>query len=174
MAMTMLSGIARTLFIAACVLSCDRDHPDWEVRARSADQIQFGTSLAEAAAAIGVMPPYSPPTQPCGYWTPPIAPPGFSLMVENGKVVRVDVDSARIFTNTGIGVGSTIQAVDSVYNKSLLPRQPHKYRSAEGWRYLTAWEPDSTAAIVFEVDSHVVRNYRAGLTPQVLNVERCQ
>jgi len=49
---------------------------------------------------------------------------------------------------------------------------PHKYRWEEGWRYLSFGD-DSTHRLIFTVDSHVVRSWRAGLVPAVEYVEGC-
>jgi hypothetical protein len=54
-----------------------------------------------------------------------------------------------------------------------LAASPHKYRADEGWQYLTVTDPATPGGLVFEVDGQAVRNYRAGQSPQLFNVEQC-
>ena len=93
-------------------------------------------------------------------------------MIENGRVVRADIDSAGISTLHGLQVGSPASAVLQAFGAALR-NEPHKYMWDAGWRYLTIESQDSTHGLVFEVDSHVVRSYRAGMWPQVGYVEHC-
>ena len=126
---------------------------------------------AEAAAAANAPVPAFPDSS-CDYWRPDSAPPGLSFMVENGHVVRADLDSASVAGPRGLRVGSPVSAVEVVYG-SALRSEPHKYRSEEGWRYLIVLAADSSRGLIFEVDSHVVRQVRAGLWPEVAYVEGC-
>jgi hypothetical protein len=94
-------------------------------------------------------------------------------MVENGQVVRADIDSGGVPTAEGIGVGSTEAAIRSAYGTHLTI-QLHKYQWEAGWRYFLYLPPgDSVNAIVFETDGQGVRTYRVGRRPQVEYVERC-
>lgn len=144
---------------------------DWTVTAAAIGTTRFGQSPADFARSQSTTPDTTVGGDRCGYWTPTGAPAGLSLMIDSGKVVRVDVDGSGAKTAKGIGVGSTIAEVEAAYVG--LQSQPHKYNYEIGWRSLIAWESDSSAAIVFEVDSNVVRKPHAGLRPQALWVERC-
>jgi hypothetical protein len=93
-------------------------------------------------------------------------------MIENGRLVRVDVDSPGVTTLHNLGVGSSVEAVRTAFGASL-GETPHKYEWDAGWRYLTVESPDSVYGLLFEVDSHVVRTYRTGLWPAVGYVEHC-
>jgi hypothetical protein len=126
----------------------------------------------EASAAPGVAAGDTAPAGPaCSYWVPTGAPAGLRLMLQDGMVVRADADSAGIITVEGLAVGSPVESVVAALGPSLRVT-PHKYQWELGWRYLT-FGGDSTHRIVFEVDSHVVRSFRAGLLPAVEYVEGC-
>ena len=96
-----------------------------------------------------------------------------SFMIENGVVVRADIDSAGPETAEGIGIGSPEDAIRAAYGQHITI-QLHKYQWEAGWRYFIYLPPqDSANAIVFETDGKTVQNYRVGRRPQVQYVERC-
>ena len=68
-------------------------------------------------------------------------------------------------------IDAAVDAAPPVRNPSLQV-SPHKYQWEEGWRYLSFGD-DSTHRLIFTVDSHVVRSWRAGLVPAVEYVEGC-
>ncbi len=152
------------------VLGCT-DRADWAVTVDGAGPIRFGMTPSEAAAAVGVPVP-SVPDEGCEYWAPDGAPAGLSFMIENGRVVRADIDRAGVRTLHGLEVGSRASAVRDAFGPTLLD-EPHKYDWEAGWRYLTVSSADSLHGLIFEVDSQVVREYRAGLWPAVGYVEHC-
>lgn len=135
---------------------------EWDVTLQSAGPVRFGVRPGESSA---------PADSGCTYWVPPGAPAGLRIMLENGIAVRVDVDSAGSTTIGGLGVGSPVESVVVALGPSLQV-SPHKYQWDAGWRYLT-FSDDSAHRLVFEVDSHVVRTWRAGLVPAVEYVEGC-
>lgn len=146
--------------------------PAWSVTLEAAGPVRFGMSAQEASTAAGVTPGTAAPTDSaCHYWVPPGAPAGLRLMLENGVVVRADADSAGITTIGSLGVGSPVESVVVVLGPSLQVT-PHKYQWEEGWRYLS-FSDDTIHRLIFEVDSHVVRSWRAGLLPAVEYVEGC-
>ena len=102
----------------------------------------------------------------------PKCPAGVSFMVENGTIVRVDVDSAGVLTTQCIRVGVPVAQVEAGF-RGQLQVQPHPYLWEQGWNQLIAYSTDSSHAILFETDSQYVRRYRAGLWPQVGYKERC-
>jgi hypothetical protein len=144
--------------------------PAWGVSLAAAGPVRFGMTAAEASSAAGGT-PGAPGDSACRYWVPQGAPVGLRLMLENGIVVRADVDSAGITTISNLGVGSPVDSVVSAIGPALQV-SPHKYQWEEGWRYLSFGD-DSTHRLIFTVDSHVVRSYRAGILPAVEYVEGC-
>jgi hypothetical protein len=146
-------------------------HPD------HAGAVRFGMSAADAIRALGDG-ATAFPTTGCSYWRPANAPRGVSFMIEDGTVVRADVDSGGVGgggtkTAEGIGIGSTEDAIRAAYGQHITI-QLHKYQWEAGWRYFIYLPPqDSANAIVFETDGKTVQNYRAGRRPQVQYVERC-
>jgi hypothetical protein len=160
--------------VSLLVLGCGDSANPWQVRLDGMGPVQFGMDAREASRALGMGDRDSLAASGCRYLRPESGPPGLSLMIEHGKVVRVDVDSSGVPTAEGIQVGSSEAEVRRAYGDAV-SSQPHKYRWEAGWRYLIYRPPVSEprVAVVFEADSERVRSYRAGLEPQVEYVERC-
>lgn len=184
--MSLTAHLARALAAGGCVLACGCQSrtadtarapmaaaaAPWSVTPGAAGPVRFGMTAAEASVAVGAAPGNTAPADStCSYWLPQGAPAGLRLMLENGVVVRADVDSAGIPTIGGLQVGSPVESVVVALGPSLQVT-PHKYQWEMGWRYLS-FSDDSTHRLVFEVDSHVVRSWRAGLVPAVEYVEGC-
>jgi hypothetical protein len=142
----------------------------WDVGPDMAWPLRYGMSAHDAAIAAGAASP-APPDTGCAFWVPAGAPAGLRFMIENGVLVRADVDSAGVPTLQGVQVGSSVDSVIAAFGEQLQV-SPHKYQWESGWKYLTV-APDSMHRVVFEVDSHSVRTYRAGLLPAVEYVEGC-
>jgi hypothetical protein len=169
-------AIAATIAVVGASLGCSSARPGtsaWAISMTGVGAAQFGMPVGEAAAALGVPGPAAPLEPSCDYWIPAGAPAGLAFMVEAGRIVRVEVDSAGTAMVQGLSVGSSADSVRAMFPERLVD-QPHKYDWDAGWRYLTIMSPDSLTGLVFEVDSFVVRSYRAGLWPAVGYVERCQ
>lgn len=157
---------------AILTMGCQRAQPApaWEVSLDGVGPVKFGTTPEQAAAALKTS--TDSDTSGCHLWRPAGAPPGLSLMFEDGKVVRVDVDSPGVVSREGVQVGASVaSAMAALGPKASIT--PHKYEYDAGWKYLTLESADSTHGIVVEVDSHTVRTYRAGLWPAVGYVEHC-
>ncbi len=178
-------SLRRALGAGVCVLACGCQSraaditgaatgsavPKWSVTLEAAGPVRFGMTAGEASEVVGAAGNTAPADSACSYWTPHGAPAGLRIMMENGIAVRADVDSAGITTIGDLGVGSPVESVVVALGPSLQV-SPHKYKWEVGWRYLT-FSDDSTHRLVFEVDSHAVRTWRAGLLPAVEYVEGC-
>ncbi len=134
--------------------------------------VHFGMKPAEAATALGVPAPGVIAGEGCTVWRPADSPAGLSFMIENGLLVRLDVDSGHVATDSGLSVGSPVARIRTVYG-ARATETPHKYRWDQGWKVFTIFSPDSQRALVFEADSHAVRRFHAGLAQQAQYVERC-
>lgn len=146
---------------------------DWSVGLRHAGAIRYGMSIVEVRAATGDSLAGAPAGDACGYVVPRGAPVGLGAMVEQGRIVRVDVDSAGVPTDRGAVVGMPEADVRRLYPDA--ETSPHKYDTAGRYLTVVPTSPaDSGHRIIFELgaDGRVIR-YRAGLRPAVEYVERC-
>jgi hypothetical protein len=117
----------------------------WIVKLRGVGPVRFGMRIEEAAPALGGLGPAH--RAGCTYVGAGL-PAGLKFMVESGRIVRADVDSAGVPTASGAEVGMSEAQVHALYPGRLLV-QPHK------------------------TDGRVVTEFRVGLRPPVEYVEGC-
>jgi hypothetical protein len=144
----------------------------WTVDFRGAGPAQVGTPLAAAATALGATPDTAAAAGGCSYLRPAADPAGVKVMVNEGRVARVEVDSGAVRTVEGAGIGDAEARVRELY-AGRVTETPHKYTSG---RYLTvtpAAPADSAFRLVFETDGAKVTRFRAGRLPEVEWVEGC-
>jgi hypothetical protein len=187
-----MRSIPLTLPLLVAALACGREAPGrpgaadsatpalpeaeaepWTIRLDGVGPVRFGMALAAAQAALGDSLIVAPRGGECGFTVPRGAPAGVRFMVEQGKVVRVDVDSSGVRTAAGVEVGMAEADVRSRYPVGLRV-QPHKYDPRGRYLVVQGTEPaDSARRLIFETDGQRVVRYRAGIAPAVEYVEGC-
>ncbi len=146
---------------------------EWTVYSRGIGPITAGMTVAEAGVAAGnpLVVPESP--EECYFARIKGGPNDLMMMVEKGKISRVDVTRAlTIATTAGAKIGDTEERIKSLYPNQVTV-QPHKYTDG---RYLVVTPvaaADKDYRIVFETDGQKVLRYRSGLVPSVEYVEGC-
>jgi len=143
----------------------------WTVNERGIGPLRAGMTVAQAKSAIGGG--FAAPkgySGGCGYAVLTKAPSGLAVMLEGGKIARVEVRSGGIATAAGARIGDSESRIKSLY-AGRLTSTPHKY--VTGGHYLTVTPSGSANRIVFETDGSKVTEYRSGATPAVEQVERC-
>ena len=134
--------------------------------------LRVGMTLAEARRALGdaLVVPKGTDTTGCGYVRWRGGPRGTRVMIDGGRIARVDVDSATVATASGARVGDSEARIQQLY-AGRVTVTPHKYVDGH---YLTVNAGhDSSFAIVFETEKGKVTRYRAGRRPAVEYVEGC-
>jgi len=96
--------------------------------------------------------------------------PELRVMIEAGKVVRVETHQGRYSTPSGVRVGDSEESARNVYGQRAVAR-PHKY--LQGALYLIVYTADRDAAVVLEIVNGRVVSIRGGLIPAVEYVEGC-
>ena len=95
------------------------------------------------------------------------------LMFSRRDLVRIDVGShSAIQTDTGIGVGDPISAVEDAYGDEL-EREPHPYLGDRGSYLIFDPEPEDGFLIIFETNRRSVTSFRSGFDEQVGYKEGC-
>ena len=145
----------------------------WTVSPCGIGQISAGMTLDEANAATGNALILPAALQECDWARVKDAPKGLLLMVEGGKITRVNVDdSSTIATTNGAKVGDTEARIELLY-PGQVEVQPHKYTDGH-YLVVTSGDPaEKDYRIVFETDGKKVIRYRSGLVPSVQYVEGC-
>ena len=146
----------------------------WKVTEFGIGPLRAGMSAREGVAALQGAGVTATPdnAKGCHYlkWS---GPAGVRVMVDEGVIARVQVDSGSIATADGAHIGDAEAKIKTLY-AGRVAVQPHKYTS--GGHYLVVTPvaaTDSAFRIVFETDGQKVTKYRAGKQPQVSYVEGC-
>ena len=107
-------------------------------------QIQIGMPLAEAVN-MGLL-NENPTMKPaCDFVFPAVGagiPDQVSIMVVQGKVARIDVDTGSVTTEDGAKIGDTEETIKKIYDGDV-QTEPHKFIA--GGHYMTVMG-DSTSA----------------------------
>ena len=145
-----------------------------KVTERGLGPLQAGMSLAEASAALkgALVVPSGADTSACAYAEWRGGPSGVRVMIESGRIARIDVRSGAVSTAAGAHIGDTEERVSSLY-AGRVTMSPHKYTKGH---YMTVTPPapaDSAYRIVFETDGQRVTTYRSGRRHAVDYVEGC-
>ncbi len=134
--------------------------------------VRIGMTADELGAALGhPIAPESPEEAGC-FYVPGDRSSSFSVMIQDGRVVRIDVDGPSIPTLRGARVGDEVDVVRKLYGAAL-KEQPHFYG---GWPdlYLTYFSADRRFALRFETHAGVVSTYYLGYAEPTQYVEGCQ
>ena len=150
-----------------------------QVRIDGIGPVRVGMTLAEAKKAAGIrLTPYDGGglvNDRCYYVRPEDQELQISLMISEGKVVRVDIESdSQVKTLSGAGIGDSESRIFTLYPGQIEVRE-HPYLGERG-NYLTFVPRDAVDRdyrVVFETEEGFVRQYRAGQLPQVGHIEGC-
>ena len=126
--------------------------------------LRIGMSRAQVVAAMGEdRNPDAvggPEPESCDQFSPARAPEGLLVMIEDGRLTRIDlVRNARTATDKGLRLGATAAAVRAAYGSALVV-EPHKYVDAPA-QYLTAWTTAPPAAATATPNARGIR-YEVG------------
>jgi len=143
----------------------------WSVTENGIGNVRVGMTVAEARAVVPAFSvAASRDSTACTYAKMNGLPPGVMVMLEGGKIVRVEVRRGTIATSTGARIGDSEDRIKTLY-PGQVTTSLHKY--TPGGHYLTVAPPSSADRIIFETDGKRVVNYRAGQRPPVEYVEGC-
>lgn len=147
----------------------------WMVDTIGAGPVRIGMTVAEADAAVpGGLRPIAAPNPVCEQTRPRDANlDGVTLMLEKGRVVRVDLDrGARGVTREGLRKGDPESRVQMLYPSARL--RPHKYGGPGHEIVVIPGAPaDTLHRVVIGTDGRAVTWLRTGIYPAVEYVEGC-
>ena len=145
----------------------------WVVTDHGIGNLRAGMTVAKARAVYPTFKiPKSRDSAACTYATMDGLPAGVGVMVEGGKVVRVEVRRGNISTSTGARIGDSEERIKSLY-PSQVTVSPHKYTDGHYLNVVPTSKADSSYRIIFETDGKKVLRYHAGVRPHVEYVEGC-
>lgn len=141
----------------------------WVIRQDGVGPVKIGMSLPQLNTALRerFAMPENKEDQGCFYVTA-TKHPQVSFMIENRRLVRIDVDKTGVPTTEGVQVGDSEEHVKQVYG-SRLKVEPQHYTDAH---YLTLRNGDH--GIRFETDEGKISTFYAGTFEAIQYVEGCQ
>ena len=104
----------------------------------------------------------------CDYYH---ATPGVSFMLNNKKIVRIEISSKEAVTPSGIRVGDSISKLKKTFG-SRLDDQPHHYDGPEA-RTIKLFSKDRKIAMRFEVYENKILEIYSGYEHSIHYVEGC-
>ncbi|MBE9116631.1 hypothetical protein IQ249_12040 [Lusitaniella coriacea LEGE 07157] len=139
--------------------------------------ISVGATIKEASQASGVKfanQPSGGEEYGCAYYQLEGQLKDVSLMVTEGKISRIDIDSKQIKTLSGAGIGDTEAKIKELYSGQI-ETEPHEY--IPGGKYLIFIPKDASEQnyrVIFETNEQgIVTRFRSGKLPEVTYVEGC-
>jgi hypothetical protein len=146
----------------------------WSVRFDGVGPTKVGMNLAELNAALHehFRMPVHREDQGC-FYVKSKNHPAFAFMVEDGKLVRIDVNLPGFLTDKGAQVGNSEEQIRMAYGAEV-KIQPSKYTGDEGGHYLTICSVDGKYGIRFETEKGKVTTFYAGTYATIQYVEGCE
>jgi hypothetical protein len=157
--------VGLTLLVAVVCFAGD----GWVVRLDGVGPVKVGMSLPQLNMALQekFAIPQDKEDQGCFYVTS-TKHPRVSFMIENGRLVRIDVDKRGVATAEGAQVGDSEEHVKQVYG-SRLKVGPNDYTDGH---YLTV--QSGNYGVRFETDEGKVSTFYAGTFEAIQYMEGCQ
>ncbi|HET7320873.1 MAG TPA: hypothetical protein VFI96_00085 [Longimicrobiaceae bacterium] len=165
---------ARTPSSAAAPAAEPAPAPDstvWTVSPDGAGPVRVGMDFAALAPFLTTPADTVDASEGCRYMDVRGAPDGLHFMVEDGRLVRVEVREGDTPTQAGARIGDPESRIAALYPG--LRVLPHKYTDGHYLVVLPGAPADTLHRLVFETDGSRVTLFRAGLYPPVGYVERC-
>jgi hypothetical protein len=114
----------------------------------------------------------TPESSSCYYVYPGGTSEIVSFMMAHGRLVRIDVNDARVRTLKGSSVGSSAAEVLTAYEADIMNVEKHFFAGSNG-RYITIPSQDGKTGLLFELVDDVVQSVRAGHIQTIEYVEGC-
>ena len=181
--------IKATIFVISLVIGTVRSSSgplvskgEWTVYLRRAGPVYFGMSFSELRrvledprASLDISDPDSPSVDTgCSYLKSTKLPEHLGLMLDNRRLVRIDVDArGAARTASGARVGDTEERIKGLYPGRIRVERHHYDPNGHYLIYTPADEQDRHYEIVFETDGKRVTSFRAGRSSATALVEGC-
>jgi hypothetical protein len=135
--------------------------------------VKPGMTPAQVKKVIGVrvLEDTDSPTEECWYIRALDELDGVSLMIIDGRVARIEIDSPEFRTLSGAGLDTSEEELKKLYGSRLM-FEPHKYAEDEG-NYVTLRSQDGRFGVRFETFHGKVGRFYAGPWEHLRYVEGC-
>jgi hypothetical protein len=169
-----ISAMLLMMALAPVCMTISLADANWVVRNDGVGPIKIGMTLLQLNQALheSFTVPRNKTDQGC-FYVKPTKHPHIAFMIEDGRLVRVDVDAPGIFTVEHLQVGDSEAGAKRAYGHRLKV-EPSPYLPPEVGHYLTARSSDGRYGIRFEVEKGKIQTYYAGEFKAVQYVEGCE
>jgi hypothetical protein len=146
----------------------------WVIRTDGVGPVKIGMSLVQLNSVLHehFSMPKDKTDQGCFYVNPRNHPQA-AFMIEDGHLVRVDVNKHGIQTPDGIQVGDSEARAEKIYG-SKLEVAPSQYSGDEGGHYLTLRSSDGSYGFRFETEKGKITTFYSGTYAAIQYVEGCE
>jgi hypothetical protein len=165
-----LGFLALLAILAICRLPAD---DTWVLREDGVGLVKIGMGLSELNAVLQerFRLPAEKDDRAC-FYVKPKHRPHVAFMILDGRLARIDVDGAGIFTTSGVFVGDSEAHALRVYG-SKLKVEENKYTGPEG-HDLTIRANDRRYGMRFETYEGKITQFYAGRFDAIQLVEGCE
>lgn len=136
------------------------------------DTVHFGMTVNQAQRAAGTVLVPAGPTGSCYHVVPFDAPEGIVMLVHEGTIERVDINSGAITTRSGVGVGSPESMVTDLFGDSI--EREVRVDGTVDLVFVPRDPGDRNYRVVFNISEGVVRAFKSGRLPQVMLDTGCE
>ena len=166
------TSVTVRLLLCLCLIGSSHARDTWVVREDGVGPVKIGITLAQLNAVLHekFSMPAEKADQGC-FYVNPRGHDHIGFMIEDSRLVRIDVDEAGISTSFGIQVGDSEARARQVYGAGMNV-MPHKY--IDTGHYLTVRSSDGKYGIRFEADNGKITTFYAGTYEAIQYVEGCQ
>jgi hypothetical protein len=156
-----------------CLMGSSLANDTWVVREDGVGPVKIGMTLSQLNTVLHskFSMPAAKDNQGC-FYVNPSKHPRIAFMIEDGRLVRIDVEIAGVATSEGIQVGDSESRALRVYGFRLKV-EPHAYTGPEG-HYLTARSKDGRFGRRFETDQGKITMFYAGRYKAIQYIEGCE
>ena len=106
----------------------------------------------------------------CHYVEPKTIKPPINLMIEKGKLTRIDIFSEKIASPEGLHIGDSEELIYKTFGKDI-EKKDHPYMGKDG-AYLIINLGESK--LLFETFIGKIQSFRIGVGPAIYYIEGCQ
>jgi hypothetical protein len=169
--MPRMNFVARFL-LCLCLVGSSLASDTWVVRFDGVGPVKIGMSVSQLNGVLRekFSMPVDKTDQGC-FYLKSRKHPHTAFMIENGRLVRIDVEEPGVSTSEGIRVGDLESRALKVYGPQLKVSE-HQY--IESGHYLTIRSNSGRYGIRFETDQGKVTTFYAGQYDAIQYVEGCE
>jgi len=165
--------VAIRFLLCLCLIASSQASDTWIVREDGVGPVKVGMNLSQLNVALHerFLLPAEKEDQGC-FYVNPTKHPQVSFMIENRRLVRIEVDHPGVAKLEGIQVGDSESRVLKLYGRRLKV-EPRAYMEEDG-HFLTIRSRDGHYGVRFETDHGKITGFYSGGYHAIQYIEGCE